>query len=165
MRAKSLQSYPTLCAPMDCSRRDPLSMGLSRQEWVPISFSRGSSLRRDQTESLMSPASAGEFFTTSAAWSICCMPSSITSLRRQSDLTLITLVWNQAISSSSRWERQAQRGWVVGPRLHSRSVVTLSYKPILSDLEGTGVLITRLYCLPFQKTNQLTFSTAKCIFL
>ena len=84
------------------ARQAPLSMGLSRQEWVAISFSRGSSQRRDSTESLMSPALAGELFTTSATWSICCMPSSMTSLGGQSYLILITLVWNQAISSSSR---------------------------------------------------------------
>ena len=31
--AKSLQSCPTLCNPMDCSLPAPLSMGFSRQEY------------------------------------------------------------------------------------------------------------------------------------
>ena len=30
MRAKSLQSCPTLCDPMDCSPQAPLSMGFPR---------------------------------------------------------------------------------------------------------------------------------------
>ena len=33
MHAKSLQSCPTLCDPMDCSPPAPLSMGFSRQEY------------------------------------------------------------------------------------------------------------------------------------
>ena len=59
---KSLQSCPTLCNPMDCT-------GSSVQilEWVAISF-WGSSRPKDQTLSLRTPALAGRFFTTSAAW-------------------------------------------------------------------------------------------------
>jgi len=37
-------------------------------EWVAIPFSRGSSQPRDQTASLMFPALAGSFFTTSTTW-------------------------------------------------------------------------------------------------
>ena len=37
--AKSLQSYLTLCDPIDGSPQAPLSLGFSRQEWVAISFS------------------------------------------------------------------------------------------------------------------------------
>ena len=33
MCAKSLQSCPTLCNPMDCTRQAPLSMGFSGQEY------------------------------------------------------------------------------------------------------------------------------------
>ena len=44
------QSCPTLCNPMDCSLQAYPSMGFSRQEyleeWVAISFSRGSSQPR-----------------------------------------------------------------------------------------------------------------------
>ena len=50
--AKSLQSYPTVCDPMDCSLRDSSVHGSSQAkilEWVVISFSRGSSWPRDQT--------------------------------------------------------------------------------------------------------------------
>ena len=32
VRAKSLQSYPTLCDPTDCRLQAPMSMGFSRQE-------------------------------------------------------------------------------------------------------------------------------------
>ena len=37
-------------------------------EWVGMPSSRGSSRPRDRTGSLTSPASAGEFFTSSATW-------------------------------------------------------------------------------------------------
>ena len=40
MHAKSLQSCPTLCDPMDRSPQAPLSMGFSRQEyWNRLTFS------------------------------------------------------------------------------------------------------------------------------
>ena len=39
----------------------PLSMGFSRQEWVVMASSRGSSQPRTKLVSLMSPALAGEF--------------------------------------------------------------------------------------------------------
>ena len=43
LHAKSLQSCPTLCEPMDCSaHQDPLSMGFSRQEyWSVLLFNLG----------------------------------------------------------------------------------------------------------------------------
>ena len=46
------QSHPTLWDPMDCSLPGSSSYGISQariMEWVAISFSRGSSLPRDQT--------------------------------------------------------------------------------------------------------------------
>ena len=53
VHTQSLQSYPTLCDPMDCSPTQvPLSMGFPRKEyweWVAISYSRGSFQSRDQT--------------------------------------------------------------------------------------------------------------------
>ena len=52
MHAKSLQSCPILCNPMDCSLPS-LSVHVILQarilKWVTISFSRGSSQPRDQT--------------------------------------------------------------------------------------------------------------------
>ena len=37
--AKSLQSYPTLCDPIDGSHQAPLSLGFSRQEhWSGLPF-------------------------------------------------------------------------------------------------------------------------------
>ena len=88
--AKSLQSYPTLCNPMDCSQV-PLSMGFPRQEsWSGLPSLPGSSLHGIlqarilewvaipppgdlpdpgiEPISLMSPALAGSFFTTSTTW-------------------------------------------------------------------------------------------------
>ena len=52
MRPKLLQSYATICDPMDCSSSG-FSVNESLQarvlEWVAISSSRGSSQLRDQT--------------------------------------------------------------------------------------------------------------------
>ena len=50
--AKSLQSCPTLCDPMDCSPPDSSVQGIIQAgilEWVAMSSSRGSSQPRDQT--------------------------------------------------------------------------------------------------------------------
>ena len=47
MRAKSLQSCLTLCNPID--HQAPLSTGFSRQDWVAMPFSRGSSQPRNRT--------------------------------------------------------------------------------------------------------------------
>ena len=70
MRAKLLQSCPTLHNTMDCSLP-----GFSVQrilqailEWVAMPSSRGSSDPEIEPESLTSPALAGRLFTTSATW-------------------------------------------------------------------------------------------------
>ena len=71
MCAKLLQSCLTLCYPRTIAHQDPLAMGFSRQEhWSGLLFPPpgdppypGIELR-----SLMSPALAGGFFTTSATW-------------------------------------------------------------------------------------------------
>ena len=68
MRAKLLQSCPTLCDPLDSSPPGSSVHGILQGrilEWVAISYSRGSSLPRDGTLPLMSPALAVRFFTTS----------------------------------------------------------------------------------------------------
>ena len=52
MHAKSLQSCPTLCGPMDCSLPESCVHGILQErilDWVTISFSRGSSWPRDWT--------------------------------------------------------------------------------------------------------------------
>ena len=55
MRAKSLQSCPTLCDPMDCSPQAPLSMGFSRQEyWSGLPFP-SPSIRVDMTKNIIPP--------------------------------------------------------------------------------------------------------------
>ena len=51
--AKSLQSCPTLCDPMDCSLPGSsvyLIFQARVPEWAAITFSRGSSQPRDQTQ-------------------------------------------------------------------------------------------------------------------
>ena len=61
----------TLCDPMDCSPQDSSVHGILQArilEWFAISYLRGSSRPRDWAASLMSPALAGRFFTTSATW-------------------------------------------------------------------------------------------------
>ena len=71
MRAKSLQSCPTLCDPMGCSPPGSLSMGYPRQEyWRALLFSSPGDLPNPgmEPESLMSPALASGFFTISATW-------------------------------------------------------------------------------------------------
>ena len=68
MRAESLQSCLTLCDPMNCSPPGSCVHGILQArtlEWVVTPSSRGSSRTTDRTESLMLPALAGEFFTTS----------------------------------------------------------------------------------------------------
>ena len=52
MLAKTLQSCPTLCDPMDCILPGASVHGVLQArilEWVTTSFSRGSSQPRDQT--------------------------------------------------------------------------------------------------------------------
>ena len=62
------QSCPSLCDPMDYSPPGSSVHGIFQSrilKWVAISYSRGSSLSRDQAQtSLGSPELAGGFFTT-----------------------------------------------------------------------------------------------------
>ena len=63
------QLYPTLCDPIDCSLPGSSVYGILQAripERVGISFSRGSSLPRDWSRSLASPALAGGLLTPSA---------------------------------------------------------------------------------------------------
>ena len=52
IHAKSLQKYPTLCNPMDCSPPGSSAHGILQARilaWVAMPSSRGSSQPRDQT--------------------------------------------------------------------------------------------------------------------
>ncbi|MES6266278.1 hypothetical protein U6R57_12305, partial [Cutibacterium acnes] len=63
-KVKVAQSCPTLCDPMDCSPPGSSVHGILQArilEWVAISFSRGSSQPRDQTQV---SHIAGGFFTS-----------------------------------------------------------------------------------------------------
>ena len=67
MGAKSLQSCPTLCDPMDCSPLALLSRGFSRQEYpsgLPCPPPGDLPKPRIKPTSLMTPALPGRFFTT-----------------------------------------------------------------------------------------------------
>ena len=69
--AKLLQSCLTLYNPMDCSPPDSSVMGFSRQEyWSGVPFPSSGDLSNPgvKSTSLMSPALAGRFFTTSTTW-------------------------------------------------------------------------------------------------
>ena len=69
--AKSLQSCPTLCNPIDCSPPGSSVHGILQTrilEWVAKPFSRESSRLGIEPSSLMSPALAGWFFTIRATW-------------------------------------------------------------------------------------------------
>ena len=69
--AKSPQSCPTLCNPVDCSPPGPLPVGLSRQEYwsgLPCSPPGDCPNPGIKATPLMSPGLAGRFFTTSANW-------------------------------------------------------------------------------------------------
>ena len=63
LRAKSLQSCPTLCDPMDCHPPGSSVHGIlqtRKLEWVAMPSSRGSSQPRDQTQV---SRITGSFFT------------------------------------------------------------------------------------------------------
>ena len=64
--AKSLQSCPILCDPMNCSLPGSSVHGILQVrllEWVAMPSSRGSSWPRDQTQISCSCCIAGRFFT------------------------------------------------------------------------------------------------------
>jgi len=69
--AKPLQSCPAICDSTDCSPPGSSVHGILQArvlEWVAISFSRDLSDPGIEPMSLVSPALAGGFFTTSATW-------------------------------------------------------------------------------------------------
>ena len=69
LNAKSCQSCPTLCNPVDYSPPGSSIHGIIQariQEWVAFSFSKGSSHPGNKPVSLTSPTLAVRFFTTSA---------------------------------------------------------------------------------------------------
>ena len=68
---QSLQLSLTLCGHMDCSQSAPLSIGFSMQEYwsgLPCLPPGDLPVLGMEPVSLMSPALAGSFFTTSATW-------------------------------------------------------------------------------------------------
>ena len=70
MCAKSSQSCPTLCDPIDYSPPGSSVHGILQArilEWAAIPFSRGYSQPRDQTR-ISYNSCLGGFFTTNATW-------------------------------------------------------------------------------------------------
>ena len=73
MHAKSLQLCLTLCDPMDCSPPSSNVHGILQArivEWVPCPPPGDLPNTGIEPTSLMSPALAGEFFTTGATWEV-----------------------------------------------------------------------------------------------
>ena len=73
--AEWLQSCPTLCDPVDCSPPGSSVHEIPQArilEGLAMPSSRGSSRPRMEPASLMFPALAGKFFTTSATWEAHC---------------------------------------------------------------------------------------------
>ena len=69
--AKSLQLYPTLCNPVDCSPPGSSVHGILQArilEWVAMPSSRDLPDPRTELTSLVSPALPGTFFTSSTIW-------------------------------------------------------------------------------------------------
>ena len=72
------QSCLTLCDPMDCSPQAPLPIGFSSQVyWSGLLFPPPGDLPKlgIKPTSLMSPALATGFFTTSTTWDALSLPS------------------------------------------------------------------------------------------
>ena len=75
VRAQSLQACPTLETPRTAALQAPLSEGFSRQEyWSGLPCPPPGDRLDPEIEpmSLMSPALAGGFFTTSTTWEASC---------------------------------------------------------------------------------------------
>ena len=104
MPATLLQSCPTLCNPVDCTHQAPLSMRFSRQEyWSGLPCSPPGDLPHPGIEprSLMSPALASKFFTTSIHFTHC---------------LILKKKYSQGISLAVQWLRlHASSAW--GPGL------------------------------------------------
>ena len=84
-------THVLLCDPIDCSHQAPLSMGFCRQEYwsrLPCPPPGGLPNLGIEPASLMSPALAGRFFTTSAIWEV---PVYIIQHINTQALTLVTV--------------------------------------------------------------------------
>ena len=71
LHAKSLQSCPTLCTPLDCSLPSSSVYGILQErilEWVAMASSRGSLTQGWNLCVLHLPVLAGKFFTISTTW-------------------------------------------------------------------------------------------------
>ena len=93
MLSKLLQSCQTVCDPMDIACRASLSMGFSRQEywsWLPCPSPGDLPDSGIEPASLMSPALAGGFFTTSTTWEAHCIIIKVHSVSSKANFYPVT---------------------------------------------------------------------------
>ena len=111
MHAKSSQSCPTLCNPIDCSLTGSSVHGIHQArilEWVAIPFSRGSSQRRDQTcvpyVSRIGRRILYVLFTPSATWTASTNAASFSSSSRRAAFYFPLMLPTQA-GTPARWRQ------------------------------------------------------------
>ena len=113
---KLLQSCLTLCNPVDCSPSGSSVRGILQTripEWVAMSSSKGSSQQRDWTYSLMSPALAGEFFTTSASWEAPKKYFGVHEKVLPQKCRIISFILNTPLASTKNLNSKTQNGIIV----------------------------------------------------
>ena len=90
------QSCPTLCDPMDCSPPGSSVHGILHArilEWVAISFSKGSSRPRDQTQVSHIAGRRFNLWATRDAPIITILPCIFTELQRLSKLNIFYIIF------------------------------------------------------------------------
>ena len=112
----------------------PLSLRILQAgiiEWVTMPSSRRSSWPRDQTQSLISPALAGRFFTTSTTWGDGALSSCLCCFKWWSKLHIIKIQWKldhvaiqSKVVSNFLWPRGLQ---------HAGSYI-LHYLPVFAKI-------------------------------
>ena len=88
---------------MDCSLPGSSVHGILQArilEWVAMSSSRGSSQPRMESMSLLSPALAGRFFTTSTTWEVPISGIEFSSVQSLSQVWLFATPWTAARQGS-----------------------------------------------------------------
>ena len=99
-----------LCNSTDCSPPGSSVHGILQArilEWVAMSSSRGSSWPRDQTQTLISPALAGGFFTTSTTFKY----STIKNLRERDHIHITFITARQAPLSMESSKQEYCSWW------------------------------------------------------
>ena len=111
LHAKSLQLYPTLCYPVDCSPPGSSVHGILQArilEWVAMPSSRRCPNPGIKPASLMSPALADRFFTTSVS-----QEAHGEELLRHQIQSLMISTWNRRILNNKSEDLVARKQEVV----------------------------------------------------